>query len=268
MLALCLLTKNNGAPLATGDRTESPVSGARLFMERLNAMTPPARIPDREEIVRNYLKFMQDAGFIYLQRDSRRSESSVTAHERAAALEEMRQRTACCTLCKLAGMGRTHVVFGEGNLTADLMIIGEAPGADEDRQGRPFVGRSGQLLNQMLEEAGIRREEVFIANIVKCRPPENRDPENDEIETCEPYLLAQIDLIQPRVIVSLGRIAARVLTADATGIMKLRGQWRLFHDVPLMPTIHPAALLRNMTHRDVVVQDLRHAVERIRETHR
>lgn len=212
-----------------------------------------------KEDVRNYLNFLKKAGFLYLvpSGDSPR----FSAHSRAECLEALRLETAQCVKCKLSGMGRTRVVFGEGNPNADIMFVGEAPGAEEDRLGRPFVGRSGKLLDSMMTEVGLRREDVFIANIIKCRPPKNRDPEPDEIACCEPYLMGQIDLIEPKVIVTLGRFAAHCLTRTTTPITQMRGQFFLYHDVKLMPTLHPAAVLRNMNYHADVVGDLRRAVE-------
>ncbi len=151
-----------------------------------------------------------------------------------------------CTRCPLAN-GRTTVVFGEGDPNADLMVVGEGPGHDEDVQGRPFVGRSGQLLDRLLlEEAGLDRRQVYIANVVKCRPPGNRDPEPAEIDACRPFLEQQIDLIGPRVILTLGNFATRVLLGTKQGITQLRGNVYLFRDdaAQLVPTFHPAAALR------------------------
>jgi uracil-DNA glycosylase family 4 len=149
-----------------------------------------------------------------------------------------------CTLCPLSG-GRTTVVFGEGDPHAGLMVVGEGPGRDEDLQGRPFVGRSGQLLDRLLaEEAGFARNEVYIANVVKCRPPNNRDPLPDEIASCRPYLDQQIDLISPRVILSLGNFATRTLLGTETGVTQLRGRTYPFRSATLVPTFHPAYALR------------------------
>jgi DNA polymerase len=150
-----------------------------------------------------------------------------------------------CTKCPLAHQGRTQVVFGVGNPDADLMFIGEAPGAEEDRQGEPFVGRSGKLLDRiMLEELGIDRQWCYIANCVKCRPPGNRDPFPVEIDTCRPYLDGQLDLIAPKVIVTLGRFAAQLMLATKVGITRLRGQAHPYGDRMVVPTFHPAAVLR------------------------
>ena len=159
-------------------------------------------------------------------------------------LEVVAAEAATCTRCRLAE-GRTQVVFGTGSPTARLLFIGEAPGAEEDRQGIPFVGRSGKLLDQLIdEELGMRRADVYIANVVKCRPPENRDPKPDEIDACRPYLTAQLDLIRPAVCITLGRFAAQWLLKTTEGIMKLRGRSYPFAHGVLIPTLHPAAALR------------------------
>jgi uracil-DNA glycosylase len=161
-----------------------------------------------------------------------------------------------CTRCKLAG-GRTRLVFGVGNPRAELMFVGEGPGADEDLQGEPFVGKAGQLLDRMIEAMGFRRGEVYIANVVKCRPPENRDPEPDEVAACEPFLAAQIAAIRPRVIVALGRFAVQTLLRDPTPIGRQRGRWREFQGVRCMPTFHPAYLLRSPGEKAKAWEDLK-----------
>ncbi len=161
-----------------------------------------------------------------------------------------------CTRCKLNG-GRTTLVFGVGNPRAELMFVGEGPGADEDLQGEPFVGKAGQLLTKMIEAMGFRRGEVYIANVVKCRPPQNRDPEPDEIEACEPFLRAQIEAIRPRVIVALGRFAVQTLLRDGTPISRQRGKWREYQGVRCMPTFHPAYLLRNAAEKGKAWDDLK-----------
>lgn len=149
-----------------------------------------------------------------------------------------------CTACELHRT-RKQAVFGVGNRTAQWLFVGEAPGAEEDRQGEPFVGPAGQLLNAMLFAIGLKREEIYIANVLKCRPPNNRDPQGQEVERCEPYLLRQIDLIQPRIIIALGRFAAHSLLKTEVALSKLRGQRLSYHDIPLIVTYHPAYLLRN-----------------------
>ncbi|MDQ2726902.1 MAG: uracil-DNA glycosylase [Actinomycetota bacterium] len=162
------------------------------------------------------------------------------------ALADLQATALGCTRCPLA-KGRTQVVFGEGDPHAGLLVVGEGPGRDEDRLGRPFVGRSGQLLDRLLaEEAGLARADVYIANVVKCRPPDNRDPKPDEIASCRPYLDAQIDLIEPRVVLTLGNFSTKLLLETTDGIGKLRGRVYPFGDsgAVLVPTFHPAAALR------------------------
>ncbi len=161
-----------------------------------------------------------------------------------------------CTKCAL-GTTRTNFVFGEGNDNADLMLIGEAPGRDEDLKGIPFVGRAGQLLTLMLNAIGLKREEVFIANVLKCRPPNNRDPQPEEIEQCEPYLLKQIDLISPKIIVALGRFASASLLKTKSALGNLRGEIHSYNNLPLIVTYHPAALLRNPTLKRQAWEDLK-----------
>ena len=165
-----------------------------------------------------------------------------------------------CTRCKLH-TGRNQIVFGVGNPSADLLFVGEAPGADEDMQGVPFVGRAGQLLTKIIEAIGLTRDEVYIANVIKCRPPGNRNPEPDEVEQCEPFLFRQIDAIKPKVIVALGKFAAQSLLRSAEPISKLRGREFPFRDAVLMPTFHPAYLLRNPSAKREVWDDMK----RVRE---
>lgn len=171
------------------------------------------------------------------------------------ALLGLRGELGECTRCKLAGT-RTHVVFGVGSPAAELMFVGEGPGADEDQQGEPFVGKAGQLLTKMIEAMGFRREDVYIANVVKCRPPGNRNPEPDELAACEPFLRAQIAAISPKVIVALGKFAAQTLLRDTTPISKLRGRWSSYEGVKLMPTFHPAYLLRSPEEKKKAWEDL------------
>lgn len=169
-----------------------------------------------------------------------------------------------CTKCGLHAT-RTQTVFGVGNRNAQWVFIGEAPGADEDRQGEPFVGRAGQLLNAMIAAMGLKREEVFICNLLKCRPPGNRDPQPGEVEQCEPYLIRQIELIRPKLIVALGRHAAHSLLKTELPLARLRGQRLAYHDTPLIVTYHPAYLLRNLADKRKAWEDLRLAM-RIMET--
>ncbi len=162
-----------------------------------------------------------------------------------------------CSRCKLHELGRTQVVFGVGNPDADLMFVGEAPGQDEDLQGIPFVGRAGQLLTKIIEAIGLTRDDVYIANVIKCRPPGNRNPEPDEVDTCEPFLFRQVRVIRPRVIVALGTFAARTLLRSSDPISRLRGRAFTYGDAILIPTFHPAYLLRNPSSKREVWEDMK-----------
>jgi DNA polymerase len=173
------------------------------------------------------------------------------------ALFAIRADIGDCTRCKLHTLGRTQVVFGVGNPDADLMFVGEAPGADEDEQGIPFIGRAGQLLTKIIEAIDMQRDDVYIANIIKCRPPQNRNPENDEVETCEPFLFRQIEAIRPKVIVALGKYAAQTLLKNETPISRLRGQILDYRGAKLVPTFHPAYLLRNPSSKREVWEDMK-----------
>lgn len=174
----------------------------------------------------------------------------------AEGWEELERQVAACTKCGLEKT-RTQTVFGVGNRRARWLFVGEAPGADEDRQGEPFVGRAGQLLNAMLFAIGLKREEVYIANVLKCRPPNNRDPQPGEVAHCEPYLIRQIELIRPRLIVALGRHAAHSLLKTEAPLSRLRGQRLSYHGTPLVVTYHPAYLLRNPADKRRAWDDLR-----------
>jgi uracil-DNA glycosylase len=174
----------------------------------------------------------------------------------AQALLAIREDIGDCTRCRLAKQGRKQIVFGVGNPRAELMFIGEAPGADEDTQGEPFVGRAGQLLNNMIKAMGLSREEIYIANIIKCRPPGNRTPERDECETCSPFLMRQIAVIKPKAIVALGAIAAKTLLAINASMMELRGKWYDFRGTKLAVTYHPAFLLRDPRQKKEAWKDL------------
>lgn len=179
-----------------------------------------------------------------------------------AELERIAERVAACTQCDLCKT-RTNTVPGQGALRPDIMFIGEGPGADEDRQGLAFVGRAGQLLTKIIEAMGYTRETVFIGNIVKCRPPGNRTPYPDEMESCMPYLLEQIALLQPKVIVCLGATAVKGLFNTQMGISKLRGQWMTFEGIDTMPTYHPAYLLRNPSGKRDVWDDMKAVLEKL-----
>ena len=177
------------------------------------------------------------------------------------ALKAIREDIGDCTRCKLHSLGRKQIVFGVGNPTADLMFVGEAPGADEDIQGEPFVGRAGQLLTKIIEAIGMKREDVYIANVIKCRPPGNRNPEPDEVAQCEQFMFRQVDTIKPKVIVALGKFAAQALLKTNDPITRLRGREYKYRDAILMPTYHPAYLLRTPSAKREVWEDMK----RVRE---
>ncbi len=172
------------------------------------------------------------------------------------ALLQIREDLGECTRCKLAPK-RTNLVYGVGNPAAELMFVGEGPGADEDAQGEPFVGKAGQLLTRMIEAMGYRRDEVYIANVVKCRPPGNRNPEPDEIAACEPFLKAQLAVIKPKLICALGTFAAQTLLRTKEPISRLRGRFHAYEGIPLLPTFHPAYLLRNPHEKRTVWEDMK-----------
>ena len=185
----------------------------------------------------------------------------------AQTLEDVRLELGECTRCPLCE-GRNRIVFGDGNPDAALMFIGEGPGQEEDRRGLPFVGRAGELLTQMIERGlEIPRSEVYICNIVKCRPPKNRTPHPDEVASCKPFLDGQIDAVRPRTIVALGRPATSLLLGRDVSITRVRGTWHEYRGIPLMPTFHPAYLLRQYTteNRGVVWEDLKAALARSRQ---
>ena len=181
--------------------------------------------------------------------------------EKTADLRELREFIGDCRRCKLAP-GRTNLVFGVGDPRAELMFVGEGPGADEDAQGEPFVGRAGQLLTDIIERGmKMKRSDVYICNVVKCRPPGNRNPEPDEVAACEPFLMRQIELVRPKVIVGLGTFAVQSLLKVKTPISKLRGAWHEFQGVKLMPTFHPAYLLRNPADKRLVWADVQEVMK-------
>ncbi len=181
---------------------------------------------------------------------------------RAEVLEEFRRQSCDCTRCPL-GQTRTRFVFGSGNPEAGIMFVGEAPGAEEDRQGLPFVGEAGRLLTRIIEAIEMQREEVYICNVLKCRPPNNRDPRPEEVQTCEPYLKRQIEIIQPKVICSLGRFATQTLLRTTESMGRLRGRTHEYEGIPVIPTYHPAALLRNPQWKRPTWEDMK----RVRQTY-
>ncbi len=194
-----------------------------------------------------------------------------SAMEKIAAFAALRERALACVKCPHLASSRKHVVFGVGSIDAQLMFVGEAPGADEDEQGEPFVGKAGQLLTKIIQATGLTRADVYIANILKCRPDTpgqsagNRKPTPEEMQTCIPFLHEQIDLIRPKVIVALGATAVEGLLGKTVGITKLRGNWQTYRGTPLMPTYHPAYLLRNqaMSEKRRVWEDMLAAMEKL-----
>ena len=183
---------------------------------------------------------------------------------RWGTLDALARDAETCVRCRL-GSQRRNVVVGEGDVASPVMFIGEGPGSEEDRTGRPFVGQAGMLLDAMIFALGFERHQVYIGNVVKCRPPGNRDPQDDEMEACAPYLERQIELVQPRVIVALGRVAARRLTGSSKPMSALRGRWTSYRGVPLLPTFHPAYLLRSPAAKREVWSDLKAVKARLRE---
>lgn len=199
------------------------------------------------------------------------SGATLTPEAKIAAFAELRARALACVKCPHLAAARKSVVFGVGSTDAELMFVGEAPGADEDEQGEPFVGKAGQLLTKIIQTMGFKREEVYIGNILKCRPDTpgqsagNRKPTPDEMKTCIPYLHEQIDLIRPQVVVALGATAVEGLLGKTVGITKLRGHWQTWRGIPLMPTYHPAYLLRNqaLSEKRKVWEDMLAVLERL-----
>jgi DNA polymerase len=193
------------------------------------------------------------------------------SQDKAALLTAIRERVSACTKCSHLACSRTQTVFGVGNPDADLMFIGEAPGADEDQQGEPFVGRAGQLLTRIIKAMNFAREDVYIANILKCRPDMpagsfgNRPPTPAEMQTCRPYLVEQIDIIQPSVLVALGAVAVEGLLGTRAAMRDLRGRWHIYNSIPLMITYHPAYLLRNqaLSEKRKVWEDMLQVLERL-----
>ena len=222
-----------------------------------------------------HLRFYEELGVTGISRDGKWRSRAMSEVARATSdmpratcdveaatgshstLALIREDIGDCTRCKLHQQGRTQIVFGVGHPNADLMFVGEAPGADEDIQGIPFVGRAGQLLTKIIEAIGLTRDQVYIANVIKCRPPGNRNPDPDEVETCEPFLFRQIDAIKPRVIVALGTFAAKALLKTQDPISRLRGRIYDFRGAKLIPTFHPAFLLRSPERKRDVWEDMK-----------
>ncbi|MDI7258682.1 MAG: uracil-DNA glycosylase [Thermodesulfobacteriota bacterium] len=204
--------------------------------------------------LKSYLEYLKGMGIESLPVSEPRPAEAF--QPQVPTLDEIRQELGDCRRCKLHRMRRT-IVFGEGNPKAGLMLIGEGPGYDEDIQGKPFVGKAGQLLTKILQAIEIQREEVYIANIIKCRPPQNRNPEPDEIESCHPFLLKQIQAIQPRIICALGTFATQTLLKTDAKITSLRGKAYDFSGIQIFPTYHPAYLLRNPEKKREVWEDMK-----------
>jgi DNA polymerase len=226
---------------------------------------------DRDQL-HEHLKFAAELGVAGVSRDpawrtrpedplvlleGSKGEPVTFSANAAEALAAVRADIGDCTRCKLHAQGRTQIVFGVGNPDAELMFVGEAPGADEDIQGFPFVGRAGQLLTKIIEAIDLKREDVYIANVIKCRPPGNRNPDPDEVATCEPFLFQQIDIIKPKVIVALGKFGAQTLLRTLDPISRLRGRVYEFRGAKLVPTFHPAYLLRNPSSKREVWEDMK-----------
>lgn len=215
---------------------------------------------------RDLQRYLKDAGWPRSPEPPPSAQGNAQTETRSDGnLEGLADAAEGCTLCRLSEKRRT-VVFGEGNPQAPLMFVGEGPGAEEDRSGRPFVGQAGQLLDRMIFAVGFERHEVYIANVVKCRPPGNRDPQEDEMAACAPYLDRQIELIAPRVLVALGKPASRRLTGSTKPMGAMRGRWSSYRGIPLMPVFHPAYLLRNPKAKPDVWKDLKLILQRLRAT--
>ena len=217
--------------------------------------------------IKTYVRMYREWGIEGVSVAPIRRRDPVESDSNAAALAALRTEIGDCVLCKLH-TGRTNLVFGSGNANADLMFVGEGPGEEEDRQGQPFVGKAGQLLTRIIEAMGLKREKVYIANIVKCRPPRNRNPEPDEIASCSPFIQRQIEIIRPKILCALGGFASQTVLETSRKISQLRGR---FHDLPflteagikVMPTFHPAYLLRNPQEKKRVWDDMKLIMEQL-----
>jgi DNA polymerase len=207
------------------------------------------------EELKKYLEFLPSLGIKEIYLSLQAKEIFEKMRSKRKLLEEIRQKLGECKRCKLY-QTRHHIVFGEGNPEAKLVLVGEAPGREEDLQGKPFVGAAGQLLTKMLKAIGLSREEVYICNVIKCRPPGNRNPQPDEIDACLPFLLEQLKVINPKVICTLGSISTHTLLNTKIPVSKLRGQIHAWQGIKLIPTFHPAYLLRNPSQKRLAWEDL------------
>jgi len=218
-------------------------------MDREKSHGPKDHLIQLVRDLRHYVAYQKSLGAEFLPGSPRKLPHHHT-------LAELRKELGECTRCKLH-LTRRHIVFGEGSERAKLVFVGEAPGEDEDRQGRPFVGKAGQLLTRIINAIDLRREEVYITNIIKCRPPHNRNPQRAEIATCEPFLKKQLEIIQPRIICALGTFAAQTLLETDEKISHLRGRFHVYGGFKVMPTYHPAFLLRNPHRKREVWEDMK-----------
>ncbi len=231
----------------------------RICLQGEQSMDP--KMLEAVDDLKSYLDYLRRMGIEGLPTSGSQESSSIPSMK--ATLEDVRNELGDCRRCKLHRTRHT-IVFGEGNKDAKLMLIGEGPGYDEDVQGRPFVGKAGQLLTKILQSIHVQREEVYITNIVKCRPPQNRNPEPDEIESCYPFLLRQIRAIRPKMIVALGKVAAQTLLKTDTTITALRGKFFDLPGIKVIPTYHPAYLLRNPERKREVWEDMKRIEEWMR----
>ena len=230
-------------------------------------------------LVRAHLEYQKALGLSFIEMSSvGRPQAAVhlvtltnkkSSLPQTSELAAVREELGDCTRCKLH-KGRQNIVFGEGNPNAALVFVGEGPGKEEDEQGRPFVGAAGQLLTDIIVKGmRLNREDVYICNIVKCRPPNNRNPEPDEIMACEPFLIKQLQAINPKIIIGLGNVAVKTLLKTKEGITSLRGTWKTYQGIPLMPTFHPAYLLRTPSDKRLVWDDIKKVLaelEKLRKT--
>lgn len=219
---------------------------------------------NQRDQLKEHVMFFRELGVEGVSQDRTWTVRPVDTVRAAEAVGQIREEIGDCTRCKLHAT-RSNIVYGVGDPCAELMFVGEAPGRDEDQQGVPFVGRAGQLLTKIIEAIDLRREDVYIANVIKCRPPRNRNPEPDEIETCQPYLFGQIDAIQPKVIVALGAFAVKTLLQSDESISKLRGRTFDYRGAKLIPTFHPAYLLRSPDKKADVWEDMKKVRSLLRE---
>jgi DNA polymerase len=223
-------------------------------------------MPDRESLL--FLRSLKEDGIEHVRVDPR--PSAMTPGSASAGPEDvegLRQKVLKCKLCAELARTRNKVVFGAGSLQARVVFVGEAPGADEDEQGLPFVGRAGQLLTKIIEAMGMTRDQVFICNVLKCRPPNNRPPAPDEVVNCRPYLKRQLEIIRPKVIIALGNHAVKALLQTERGISQMRGTFQTYEGIPVMCTYHPAYLLRSPGEKRKVWEDIKKVMQFLQKSH-